>query len=160
MKAWIIWFSFIKAICSCSHVADRWRPETIFVADRRRVHTALMLSVTQIGAIPLLSKICSEAILEYICQSMNNMKRNCPVGIIFSLPFSYSWYCWLLFSLQLTPCHIFLNRLNCSVLITRENFIPEHSAGWGDRSLQIINISEKTYPQSVNTAFIFCLWSL
>ena len=48
----------------CSHFANRCRSEMSFAADRLRVHTALMLSVTQIGAIPLCSKKWSLAISE------------------------------------------------------------------------------------------------
>ena len=47
----------------------------IFVAETLRVHTALMLSVTQIGTIPLRSKKWSEVISKYISQNVNNMKQ-------------------------------------------------------------------------------------
>ena len=40
----------------CSHFASRCHSETIFVADRFRVHTVVMLSVTLTGAILLRSK--------------------------------------------------------------------------------------------------------
>ena len=49
----------------CSHFANRWplHFKIIFVADKVCVHTALMLSVTLIRAIPLCSKkSASEAI--------------------------------------------------------------------------------------------------
>ena len=59
---------FIQFCCiyfrPCSHFANRCRFEKIFAVDRLHVHTALMLSVTQIGAIPLCSKKRSIAISE------------------------------------------------------------------------------------------------
>ena len=65
---------------SCSLFMDRSRSETIFVTDRCRVHTALMLFVTQIGTILLCSKKWSETIQEWILQNVNNMKRNHDAG--------------------------------------------------------------------------------
>ena len=47
----------------CSHFADTCRSEIIFVADRLRVHTALMLSPTQIE-----TKELSKAISVFISQ--------------------------------------------------------------------------------------------
>ena len=64
----------------CSHFADTYRSETIFVADTLRVHTNMMLSATQISAIPLHSKKWSQAISEYYLKSVNNMKKNKEVG--------------------------------------------------------------------------------
>ena len=60
----------------CSHFADTCGSETIFVADRFRVHANMMLSATQTGTIPLRSKKWSETISEYFPQNVNNMKRN------------------------------------------------------------------------------------
>ena len=124
--------------------------ENIFVVDRLRVHTALMLSETQIAAIPSRSPKWSEAIAEYILQCVNNsflwiwlnlLKKSLMENFIFFLV--YPWLCWLLFSLQLTPCYIFLDCLKCPVSNTCGHFSPKHSAGLVDRSLQSLNISEK-----------------
>ena len=114
--------------------------ENIFAVDRLRVDTALMLSETQIAAIPA----------EYILQCVNNsflwiwlnlLKKSLMENFIFYLV--YPWLCWLLFSLQLTPCYIFLDCLKCPVSNTCGHFSPKHSAGLVDRSLQSLNISEQ-----------------
>ena len=70
----------VEGFRPCSHFADTCSPETIFIADRLGVHTAMMLFATQIGKIPLRSKKWSEMISEYFPQSVNSMKRNKELG--------------------------------------------------------------------------------
>ena len=56
------------------------RSEKIFVANRLRVHTALVLSATKIGTIPNPQKKLSRTISECISQSVNNIKQNKGAG--------------------------------------------------------------------------------
>ena len=66
-----------------------------------------------------------------------------PIKIIFLLS-GYPWHCCYLFSLQLTPCYLFLDCFNCSVLITCGRLVPEHSSGCVDRSLRSKKISKQS----------------
>ena len=80
----------------CSYFVYTCRSETSFVADTLWVHTAMMLSATQIGKTPLRSKKWSKAISEYFPQSVNIIKRNKETGKVKgssknSVSFSLFW---------------------------------------------------------------------
>ena len=131
----------------------------IFVADMLCVHTAMMLSATQIGTVSLCSKKWSKVISKYFLQSVNKMKQNneawkvkvfqskfylffCAVKIIFSV-ILIILYIAAIFPLQLTPCYLLLVCFNCSILITCGQLILKYFTGCVDRSLRIKNISEQ-----------------
>ena len=139
-----------------SHFPDTCGSKTSFVVDRLRVHTAVMLSATQI-------------VSEYFLQSVNSVKRNkearkvkffqqkyyflsSPIKIIFfsailvifnidATYFSCSWHC------------LFLDYFNWSAAL-----IVLFWSQCGQIILEILSIvwtgHYETYPQSVNIVLL------